>query len=72
MLAMGGGVMKISLIGLLENAARNCDTLGDGLTSFALRELARNMTEMAERKEEGVKVLDEFFALYVVTSMAKP
>jgi len=58
-------MMVISLPGLINNAARHIEQDGDRRGfAFDLRHLLKNLKELHQRKAEGEKVLDEFFAIY--------
>lgn len=56
--------MNVSLTGLLSKAAQSCRDRNGG-EDFALRQLHDHLRELYDRREEGQKVLDEFFAVYV-------
>lgn len=59
--------MMVSLHGLIRNATRAIKGAGDGRgVAFELDTLLKNLRELKSRKAEGEKVLDEFFALYVL------
>lgn len=53
--------MTQSLSGLLSKSAEYLDEYDDTGLGFALRELLANLTELHERRGEGVAVLNEFF-----------
>lgn len=57
-------MMCISLTGLLERTAKILDQGGDTGRAFDLRTLLKNLKELEQRKTEGEKVIEEFFALY--------
>lgn len=60
-------MMMQSLPGLINNAARHIEQDGDTRGfAFDLRHLLKNLKELHQRKAEGQKVLDEFFAVYVM------
>ncbi len=60
--------MKVSLDGLIRNICevlkKSKDPQSPGY-AYMLEEMAKNMKEIQRRKEEGEKVIDEFFSLYV-------
>lgn len=58
-------MMTQSLPGLLNKVASHLDAHDEesGLSS-CIRQLLLNLRELRERKAEGEKVLDEFFAIY--------
>jgi hypothetical protein len=53
--------MKVSLPGLLKNAANQCKKTGAGVTAGSLTELAKHLREVREDPSR----LQEFFDLYV-------
>lgn len=59
-------MMTQSLPGLLNNSADYLETMDakTGGISHGLRTLLVNLRELRERKTEGEKVLNEFFAIY--------
>ena len=61
--------MKVSYIGLLNNAAADLERgtgHSEGGRAFGLRELAKNLDELRERTVKGdYTALDEFFNIYV-------
>ena len=54
--------MKVSLEGILLYSEKERMNKGG---KYMLKELYGNLKKMKERKNEGEKVLDEFFNLYI-------
>jgi hypothetical protein len=60
--------MKVSLDGLLENAASDLHNARAPGTAYMVRQLLGHLTELRDRTEQGdYTALDEFFTLYVLT-----